>query len=279
QGMGDQDIAFAFKTGRTWFEVPHSIKVVFKGTPSPNVLPKDLVLAALRVLGTSKALGLSIEFTGEPIDALSLDGRITVASMVTEMAGIIGFIVPDDSIATYCRERSGRSFEIIKPDPDASYVAEIEVDVEGLRPLVAKPYKPTNVDEVRAVPDLKVDAVFIGSCTNGRMEDMEQVVRVCDRRQVAPWVHATIVPATREIYGEMLRRGYIQKMFDAGFIISNPGCGGCASGQIGMTGKGEVQLSTSNRNFLGKQGDGDTYLVSPATAAMSAMTGHLTEPA
>ncbi|MBF0407108.1 MAG: 3-isopropylmalate dehydratase large subunit [Candidatus Riflebacteria bacterium] len=278
QGMGDQDIAFAFRTGKTWFEIPHSMKVIVKGNYSHPVTAKDLTLRILKELGSNGALGLSMEYEGEAINNLDLAGRITLASMATEMGAIISFITPNEKILSYLSARSGKKCEKIFADSGANYVKTITIDVNGLEPLAACPYSPENVKTVREVAGRKVDSVFIGSCTNGRFEDFEMAANLVKGRKIASHVMAKVVPATREVFSEMLKTGVFQTLFDAGFIITSPGCGGCASGQIGMTGKGEVQISTSNRNFKGKQGDGDTYLASPLTAAASALTGKITDP-
>ncbi len=279
QGMGDQDIAFAFKAGKTWFEVPYTMKVTVKGELKPSCTAKDLTLACLRRLGASGALGLAVEFYGPAIEALDLAGRITLASMMTEMGGIVGLIPPSAAVLEYCRARSGRSgLAATYADPDAHYVQEIEIDISGLEPLIACPPKPDNVKAVREVSGTKVDSVFIGSCTNGRYEDMLAVAEVVKGKHLAPGMVASIVPATREVFGEMLETGVLKTLFEAGFIISNPGCGGCASGHIGMVGEKEVQVSTSNRNFAGKQGPGDIYLASPVVAAWAALTGRITVP-
>jgi len=279
QGMGDKDIAFAFKTGRTWFEVPPTMKVVVKGGLRPPCVARDLTLAILGKLGSKGALGRAVEFYGPAIDALDLAGRITLASQVTEVGGIIGFIPPSDEVLAFVRERTGREkVEGTYADPDASYVETVELDIAGLEPLVACPPSPANVMPVREVAGRRIDSVFLGSCTNGRFEDFAAVAAIVKGKRVAPWVMASVVPATREVFGQMLESGVLTTLFDAGFIISNPGCGGCASGHIGMTGKGQVQVSTSNRNFPGKQGAGDTYLVSPVTAAWCALTGEITAP-
>ncbi|MDD3825154.1 MAG: aconitase/3-isopropylmalate dehydratase large subunit family protein [Anaerolineae bacterium] len=277
QGMGDQDIAFTFKAGKTWFEVPASMKVTVKGELKRPCTAKDLTLAVLRVLGASGALGQAVEFYGPAVEALDLAGRITLASMMTEMGGIVGLIPPSEEVLAYCRERTGRNeFQAIAADPGAQYTAEIEVDITGLEPLVACPPKPDNVKPVREVAGTRIDSVFIGSCTNGRLEDMRAVAEVVKGKRVAPGMVASVVPATRQVYAQMLQDGTLQTLFDAGFIISNPGCGGCASGHIGMVGEGQVQVSTSNRNFAGKQGPGDNYLASPTVAAWAALAGELT---
>ena len=270
QGMGDQDIAFAFKSGRTWFEVPPTMKVIIQGDFHPPCTARDLTLAIMRDLGSKGALGRAIEFYGPAIGALGLAGRITLASQVTEVGGIIGFPVGREA------HREVRMAHYA--DPDADYIETIEVDITHLEPLIACPPNPTNVKPVREIAGQHIDSVFLGSCTNGRFEDFAAVAEVVHGKHIAPHVMAAVVPATRTVYGQMLTSGVLQTLFDAGFIISNPGCGGCASGHLGMTGKGQVNLSTSNRNFLGKQGSGDTYLVSPVTAAWSALAGEVATP-
>ncbi len=279
QGMGDKDIAFTFKTGKTWFEVPPTMKVIVKGKIEYPCTARDLTLAVLRQLGSKGALGRAIEFYGPAVEELDLAGRITLASQVTEMGGIIGFIPPSEEIVAYARQRTGRDdLEPVYADPDAEYIETVEVDITGLEPLIACPPSPANVVPVREVAGRRVDSVFFGSCTNGRFEDFAAVAEVVEGKHVAPGVMASVVPATRTVFEQMLRSGVLETLFEAGFIISNPGCGGCASGHIGMTGKGQVQISTSNRNFPGKQGAGETYLASPVTAAWCALTGEISAP-
>ncbi len=278
QGMGDQDIAFAFKTGRTWFEVPATMKVVVKGTLEYPCTARDLTLAILGQLGSNGALGRAVEFYGPAIDALDLAGRITLASQVTEMGGIVGLISPSPEILAYAREREGHEVDGVYADADADYIEVVEVDIMNLEPLIACPPSPANVRPVCEVAGQRVDSVFFGSCTNGRFEDFEAVAKIVQGQHVASNMMASLVPATREVFAQLLKSGLLQTLFDAGFIISNPGCGGCASGHIGMTGEGQVQVSTSNRNFPGKQGAGDTYLASPVTAAWCALKGEITVP-
>jgi 3-isopropylmalate/(R)-2-methylmalate dehydratase large subunit len=276
QGMGDQDIAFGFKAGKTWFEVPETIKIEVVGDLPQNTTPKDLTLAIVGRLGTSGALGKAVEFYGDAIDRLSLPGRITLASMATEMGAIIGLVPPSMPVLEQCREFAGnRKFEPQYADDGAKYVQELKIDISDLTPQVATPPKPDSVVGVEKLKEVKVDSVFIGSCTNGTYEDIKLVSQIAEGRKTAPGVMAKIVPATRKVFTRLLKEGLIEILHDSGFIISNPGCGGCASGQIGMTGKGEVQVSTSNRNFTGKQGAGDTYLASPAVAAASAILGRI----
>lgn len=276
QGMGDQDIAFAFKTGKTWFEVPETMKIKINGDLKFPASAKDLTLAILQKLGASGALGKVIEFYGPAIDNLSLDGRITLASMVTEMGGIIGFMPLNENVLDYLKARANKPDIVpIYAGPDANYCEEIVIDINGLTPLVSAPPKPDNVKAVYELKDVKINSAFIGSCTNGRFEDFETVANIIKGHKVAKGVMAKAVPATKEVYRELLKKGILEILFDSGVIICNPGCGGCASGQVGITGEHEVQISTSNRNFIGKQGAGLTYLASPATVAMSMLDGRI----
>jgi 3-isopropylmalate/(R)-2-methylmalate dehydratase large subunit len=277
-GMGDQDIAFAFRTGKIWLEVPETMKVVVKGTYEWPTSAKDLTLHIVGTLGSKGALGRAVEFYGDVIENLDLAGRITLASMATEMGAVVAFIPPGGEVLEYCKGRSGADVEGVYADSDAAYVETVEIDVSDLAPRIASPPNPSSVTGLSVVEGLEVGSVFIGSCTNGRFEDFEAAFEIIQDRGVKPGVMAKVVPATKEVYGKLLTSGLLQKFFDAGFIVGNAGCAGCASGQIGMTGEGEVQLSTGNRNFPGKQGKGDTYLVSPQTAALAAVEGKVTIP-
>jgi 3-isopropylmalate/(R)-2-methylmalate dehydratase large subunit len=279
QGMGDVDITFAFRTGRTWFEVPESVRVILKGTFKKPTSAKDLTLFLLKVLGTKKIALRSAEFTGPSTAWLSLAGRLTLCSMVTEMAGIIGFIPefgPEagKEIESYMRTPDSP----FPPDGDAVYAETIEVDVQDLPPQVAAPPSPTNVKPAAELRGTKIDSGFIGSCTNGRFEDFAEAARLLKGRRVKKGIMLKIVPATRRVYEELLAKGILQDLFEAGGIVVNPGCGGCAEGHVGLTGKGEVQISTGNRNFPGKQGKGQTYLASPAVVAASCILGHIAGP-
>jgi len=278
QGMGDQDIAFAFRTGRTWFEVSATMKITLEGELPEDCTPKDLTLFLVGKLGSKGALGRAIEFHGDAIDALPLSGRITLASMATEMGSITALLPPNEKILEYCRERAAlrvENFEPVHADPDADYIQELTFDISGIEPQIALPPKPDNVTTVREMETTHVGSVFIGSCTNGSYDDLKAVTSYVRGKKVNEGVMAKIVPATRTVYQRLLGEGLLAELFDAGFIITAPGCGGCASGQVGMTGEGEVQISTSNRNFLGKQGQGRTYLASPITAAAAALTGKM----
>ncbi|MFQ5976967.1 MAG: aconitase/3-isopropylmalate dehydratase large subunit family protein [Candidatus Heimdallarchaeota archaeon] len=280
QGMGDRDIAFVWKTGKTWFEIPPSMNVEISGSLEVPCTPKDLTLAILRELGAAGALGKAIEFKGEAIENLSLAGRITLCSMVTEMGGVIGFITPDKAILDYCKARSSNpELEGLYADENCNYVEEITIDISDLETLISLPGNPENVHAVEKVEKRKVDSVFIGSCTNGRTEDIEAALQLMKEHGIDENVMVKVVPATREVYSDLLHKGWVETLFDLGALaMLPPGCGGCASGQLGLTGNKEVQVSTGNRNFTGKQGAGDTYLASPLTAAACAITGEITSP-
>lgn len=258
QGMGDVDITFAFKTGKTWFEVPETLRVDVAGAVSSAATPKDITLYILKVLGTERAALKAVEFYGETVNALSLAGRITLCSMITEMAGIIGFIP----------EGSG----------EAAYADSVTIDVTGLPPQIAAPFSPENVYDVSRLKGTDIDSGFIGSCTNGRTEDLAAAARILKGRKIKEGIMLKVVPATRRVYRELLDRGILETLFSSGAIVSNPGCGGCAEGHAGLTGAGEVQISTGNRNFAGKQGKGKTYLASPDVVAASCVAGRIISP-
>ncbi len=275
QGMGDQDIAAAFAYGRVWFKVPPSLKVVLQGTRPADATAKDLALFLLRHFGADGLLGYSAEFYGPVVDRLTLAERITVASMATEMGGIIALFPPNAEVVEACR-RAGATFTPVYADADASYDRTVELDVTGLTPLCSKPGHPEDVTTVAEVRGRKIDSAFLGSCTNGRYEDMQAAAAILRGRRVAPGVVLKIVPATRAVWDRLLADGLIDVFMKAGALVGNSGCAGCAAGQVGQNGPGEVTVSTGNRNFAGKQGKGEVWLASPATVAASAVAGILT---
>jgi homoaconitate hydratase family protein/3-isopropylmalate dehydratase small subunit len=272
QGMGDQDIAAAWAYGKVWFKVPESVKIVLKGTPPAGTTAKDVALRLLLEFGAAGLLGLSAELAGEAADGLDLGGRVTVASMATEMGAIILLFPPNRSVLDHY-DRLGKPTEAAYADADAAYARVVEIDLSGLVPLVSRPGHPEDVVAVREVAGTKIDSAFIGSCTNGRFEDLAAAAAVLRGRRVAPGVVLKIVPATRRVWRRALDEGLIDLFLQAGALVGNPGCAGCAEGQIGQNGPGEVTVSTGNRNFAGKQGKGSVYLASPATAAASAVAG------
>ena len=275
QGMGDQDIASAWAHGKVWFNVPKSMRIDFTGTPDPLATPKDIVLACLRHFHASGLLGYAAEYYGEIVDSLPLDARITIASMATEMGGIITFFPPSDEVIEYCRAAGATSLTPAFADTDAHYDSEVHVDIDGLVPLIARPGHPDDVVEVSEVAGRKIDSAFIGSCTNGRYSDMVAAADVLKDRKVAPGVVLKIVPATDEVWQRCLAEGVIGTFKSAGVLVGNAGCAGCAAGQLGQNGPGEVTVSTGNRKYPGKQGKGEVYLASPSTAAASAVAGRI----
>jgi len=276
QGMGDQDIAAAFATGKVWFKVPPSVKVILKGKPGAAATPKDVGLACLRFFGANGLLGFAAEFYGDYVETLGLDGRITIASLATEMGGIIALFPPNDAVIDYCHRASGREFEPVYADPDAKYEQVFEINIEDLEPLVSRPGHPEDVVPVSDVAGRKIDSAFFGSCTNGRLSDFREAAKILKGRKVAPGVVYKVVPATDGVWRELLREGLLEVFKEAGALVGNAGCAGCAAGQIGQNGPGEVTISTGNRNFAGKQGKGEVYLASPQTVAASAIAGVIT---
>jgi len=276
QGMGDKDISAAFHKGKVWFKVPESVKINIVGKRPKNVSAKDIVLNLLHHFGANSLLGMSVEFYGDAVDSLTLDERITIASMGTEMGVIILLFPPNDEVMQYCEKSAGRKLEKIAADADANYSEEHEIDISTFVPMVSLPGKPHDTVDIKTQNKVRIDSGFIGSCTNGRMEDMRAAADILKGRKVAPGVVLKIVPATDDIWQECLDEGIIKIFKNAGVLFSNAGCAGCAAGQVGQNGPGEITISTGNRNFPGKQGKGSVYLASPASVAASAIAGYIT---
>jgi 3-isopropylmalate dehydratase small subunit len=278
QGMGDMDIAASWHNGKIWFKVPVSVKINFKGKLPLNITAKDIILNLLSIFGANSLLGYSVELYGDAVDRLNLDERITISSMATEMGAIIILIPPSKEIIAYCRNRSGKDFKPLFADDDAIYEKTIELDVTKFVRMVSLPGEPHNAVDVGSVEGRKIDSAFIGSCTNGRMEDMRKAAAILKDRKTAPGVVLKIVPSTDTIWKTCLHEGIIGIFKNAGALVSNAGCAGCAAGQVGQNGPGEVTISTGNRNFTGKQGKGDVFLASPDIVAASAIAGYITTP-
>ena len=276
QGMGDRDIAAAWARGAVWFKVPESVKIILQGERPPMVTAKDIVLNLLKEFGADNLLGYAVELYGAEVNKLTLDERITISSMATEMGAIVLLFTPSEEVIRYCKSRSFALFTPVHADQDARYLHEYILDIEKFVPAVSLPGQPHQVISVAQAKGTKIDSVFIGSCTNGRMEDMREAARILKNRKAAPGVVLKIVPATDEIWRSCLQEGLIEVFKSAGALFGNAGCAGCASGQIGQNGPGEKTVSTGNRNFEGKQGKGEVYLASVATAAASAIAGHIT---
>jgi len=278
QGMGDMDIAAAWDTGKIWFKIPESVRLNLTGKRPDDISAKDIALNLLNIFGADSLLGRSVEIHGKISEDLSLDERITISSMATEMGAIIILFPPSQEIIDYCVSKSDFSFKPVYPDPNALYLQTFDMDVSDFAPRISRPGQPHDTVPADELYGLKIDSAFIGSCTNGRMEDMVSAAQILKGRRVAPGVVLKIVPATDRIWTECLSKGLIAIFKEAGALVSNAGCAGCAAGQVGQNGSGEITISSGNRNFPGKQGKGSVYLASPAIAAASAVAGFITTP-
>jgi len=275
QGMGDKDIAVAWHKGSTWFKVPPSVKIVLKGSLDKHLNAKDVALNLLNIFGASSLLGTAIEIDGDVADNLTLDQRITIASMATEMGAIIIFFQPNLEVIRYCESRAMKKVEPVAADQDAVYKEVYHLDVSEFTPRISLPGKPHNTSELPG-DKVWIDSAFIGSCTNGRIEDMRAAAEVLKNKRVAEGVVLKIVPATDRVWQKCMEEGLIEIFKGSGALLSNAGCAGCAAGQVGQNGPGEISISTGNRNFPGKQGQGEVYLSSPSVVAASAIAGYIT---
>ena len=276
QGMGDLDITAAWHEGKLWFKVPPSALINLKGDIPENVSSKDIILNLLKIFGASSLLGYSIELSGKCLGKMTLDDRMTISSMATEIGAIIIIIPPSAEIIEYCRQKAGKDFVPVYADKDAIYEKTFDIDISEFVRMVSRPGEPHDAVEVTEVEGQKIDSAFVGSCTNGRMSDMRKTAAILKDRKVAPGVILKIVPATDRIWKECLDEGLIKIFKNAGALVSNAGCAGCAAGQVGQNGIGEVTISTGNRNFPGKQGKGSVFLASPEIVAASAIAGYIT---
>ncbi len=277
QGMGDKDIAAAWGKGKVWFKTPPSARITFTGERPPHITAKDIALNLLARFGASTLLGYSIEMYGEAVDRMGLDERITISSMATEMGAIILLFPPNQEVLRYCESRAKKKISPVYADSDAIYDLEEEVDISEFKKLISRPGKPHDTIELPK-EKIWIDSAFIGSCTNGRLPDLASAACILKGKKVAPGVVLKIVPATNKVWEKALEEGYIEILKDAGALISNAGCAGCAAGQVGQNGVGEISISTGNRNFPGKQGQGDVYLASPEVVAASAIAGFIVSP-
>ena len=277
-GVGSMDAAVAMATGKIWLKVPETVKITINGHLRKGVMSKDMIL---KIIGDVKADGLNYiaaEYHGELIDELSVDSRMTIANMGTEMGAKASLMPLNNKTAEWLKRRIGDNIEPVLPDADASYANEMLFEAGDLGPMVALPPNVDNVRPVSEVEGIEVDHVFIGSCTNGRVEDIEMASRILHGRRVRS--RCTVIPASREVYIEALGRGFLEELLEAGCVIGPPTCGPCVGAHMGLLGKGEIAVSTSNRNFPGRMGDRDAqiYLASPATAAATALEGKIADP-
>ena len=279
-GMGSTDVGVAFATGRAWFKVPESVLFRVNGRLAPDVTGKDLILHIIGMIGVDGALYQAMEFTGEAIEALSMDGRFTMANMAIEAGAKAGIVPVDDRTRAYLAGRAERPAVEYRSDPDAHYAAIYDIDAADVVPLVAFPHLPSNVRPAAEARDVRIDQAVIGSCTNGRIEDMRQAADVLRGRTVHPGVRCIVIPATQQIYRQCIDEGLMQVFLDAHCAVSTPTCGPCLGGHMGVLAAGERAVSTTNRNFVGRMGDpaSEVYLASPIVAAASAVAGHIALP-
>ena len=280
-GVGSTDMAAGMATGQAWFKVPSAIKVVLTNQPAPFISGKDVILYLIGEIGVDGALYQSLEFTGDGLKYMNMDDRLTIANMAIEGGAKNGIFPVDDKTIAYMKEHSDKEPVIYEADPDAEYTREITIDLSTLRPTVAYPHLPENTHPVEEAKDIAIDQVVIGSCTNGRISDLEVAAKILSGKKVKKGLRVIIIPGTQNIYLEAMNRGYLKTFVEAGAIVSTPTCGPCLGGYMGILASGEKCVSTTNRNFIGRMGaiDSEIYLASPAVAAASALTGKITDPA
>ena len=279
-GVGTTDIATGMATGELWFKVPSAIKFVITGKPSEYVSGKDVILHIIDKIGVDGALYKSMEFVGDGIKYLSMDDRFAMTNMAIEAGGKNGIFPVDDLTIEYMKEHSTKEYTVYEADEDAEYDEEYTIDLSTLRPTVAFPHLPENTRTIDEVGDVKIDQVVIGSCTNGRIEDMRTAAKILEGREVAKGVRCIVFPATQAIYLQCIEEGIMTTFIKAGCAVSTPTCGPCLGGHMGILAKGERAVATTNRNFVGRMGDpeSEVYLASPAVAAASAITGKISGP-
>ncbi len=280
-GVGSTDMAAGMISGKAWFKVPSAIKVVVTGEKPKYISGKDVILNIIGRIGVDGALYKSLEFTGDGIKNLSMDDRLTIANMAIECGAKNGIFPVDDVTLEYVNGRSLRDYKIYEADEDAEYDEEIVVDLSTLKSTVAFPHLPENTKTIDEIPEINIDQVVIGSCTNGRMEDMRTAASIIKGHKIANGVRTIIIPATQQIYLDCIKEGLTEIFVEAGAIVSTPTCGPCLGGHMGILAKGERAVSTSNRNFVGRMGhtESEIYLASPAVAAASAVKGYIADPA
>ena len=279
-GIGSTDMAVGMATGEAWFKVPEAIKFVLKGKMSQWVSGKDIILHIIGMIGVDGALYQSMEFVGDGLANLSIDDRLSMANMAIEAGAKNGIFDVDDITLDYIKDHSTKEYKVYKADADAEYSRVIEIDLATVRPTVAFPHLPDNTRTIDEVGDVEIDQVIIGSCTNGRIEDMRVAAAILKGRKIHPRVRTIIFPATQKIYLQAMREGLLEIFVEAGAAVSTPTCGPCLGGHMGILAKGERAIATTNRNFVGRMGhpESEVYLSSPAVAAASAITGKISSP-
>ncbi len=279
-GVGSTDLAAVWALGEVWLKVPETIRVDYKGAFSPWITGKDVILNLIGQIGVEGARYMALEFGGEAVAGLAMDDRFTMSNMAIEAGGKTGIFETDQVILDYATARAQRAFTPVYPDKGANYARRIEIDAATLEPVVAMPHLPENTKFAKDCANVKIDQVFIGSCTNGRLRDMALAAAVLKGRKTHPDVRLIVIPASYEVYNESMKRGYIQTFLDAGAVVTTPTCGPCLGGHIGILADGERCLSTSNRNFVGRMGStsSEVVLAGPLVAAAGAVMGHIADP-
>lgn len=279
-GLGVTDVAIAVGTGKLWFRVPESVKIVLNGKLGEGVSAKDVALFLLKKFGEAKLIYKSVELVGPVVDDMTMESRECMADMALEMGVKACLFATDDKTMAFLKQRVAQVPEAIAPDDDAEYEEMITFDLSGLEPVVAAPYSPSNGKDIQEVVGVKVQQAFLGSCTNGRMEDLRIAASMLKGRKVHPGVRMIVTPASQKVYKQALLEGLIDIFIDAGAFVTNPSCGACVGGHLGLIAGGEVCISSSNRNFKGRMGskDGQVYLASPAVVTASALTGAIADP-
>lgn len=279
-GVGSTDVAAAMATGDIWMKMPSTIKLVYHGDLGEWVMGKDLILYTIGDIGVDGALYSAMEFCGEAIDSLSIDGRFTMANMAVEAGAKAGIFRVDNKTQLYIKSRAKRSYRVYEPDNDAGYARVIDYDISDIEPQVALPHSPANVKPVSQVGNVEIDQSVIGGCTNGRIEDLQVAAQIFKGKKVHPRVRCIIIPGSQELYLDALTRGLIEVFIKAGAVVSTPTCGPCLGGYMGVLAAGERCISTTNRNFVGRMGhpESEVYLSNPAVAAASAVAGRIASP-
>lgn len=279
-GIGRSEMASIWAVGTLWLRVPESLKIIVTGKMPAWVTPKDLALKIIGDLGADGALYLSVEWHGNVIADMSLSERATLTNMAAEMGAKNSYIPPDDKTLDYLSSRARRDFEPVLPDPDAAYLQVLEIDAGVLEPMIACPHTVDNVKPLSEVAGTKVDQAFLGTCTNGRLEDLASAAEILRGRKLSPGTRMIVIPASSEILREALRKGYVEDFLNAGALVESPGCGPCMGNHLGVPASGEVTISTANRNFQGRMGtkESEIYLASPAVTAASAVAGEIKHP-
>lgn len=278
-GVGSTDMACGMATGQAWFKVPSAIKFNLTGKLNKWVSGKDVILHIIGMIGVDGALYKSMEFVGDGVHNLSMDDRFSMANMAIEAGAKNGIFIVDDKTIEYQKDRVNREYTIYEPDEDAIYDETYDIDLSTIKSTVAFPHLPENTKTIDEVGDIKIDQVVIGSCTNGRYEDLKTAYEIIKGKKVAKGVRCIIIPATQKVYLQALKEGFIEAFVEAGCVVSTPTCGPCLGGHMGILAKGERAVSTTNRNFVGRMGhvESEVYLSSPAIAAASAITGKISD--